>query len=225
MTLRDVLCAAICATALLVPAVADAQPARESRLEFGSGVNWFGAATFADVDAKEATPAGGRRTVFRSRSALEASAGLVARIGVRLTSWAHMESALAFNPTHLVTRISGDVEQAASVAATETVTQYLIEGGLVARLSRWKAGRSEPFVAAGAGYLRQLNEGQTFVQTGRSYYVGGGTHYVLRRGGAGGIRSAGIRADVRATILQDGVALDRARHVIPTAGAVIFVRF
>ncbi len=225
MTFRRAVCSAICATGLLAPAVADAQPASQWRLEVSSGVGWFGAATFADVDATEATPAGGRRTVFRTRSALEASVGLAARVGVRLASWVHLESALAFNPTRLATRISADVEQAPNVTVSEAVTQYLIEGGVVADLGGWKAGRSEPFATAGAGYLRQLNEGQTLVQTGRSYYVGGGTHYLLKRGGTGRIKSAGVRAELRATILEDGVALDGARHVVPMVGAAIFVRF
>lgn len=225
MTPRRVLRAAICATACSMPALAAAQSTGEERLEVSGGVGWFGAATFAEVAATEATPVGGRRTVFSTRSALEASAGVTARVGLRLTSRVSVESALALNSTHLATRVTADVEQVPSVTATESVTEYLIEGGLIARSSRWKFGRAEPFAVAGAGYLRQLNQGQTLVQTGRSYYVGGGTDYLLKQGGTGRIRSGGLRADLRATILEDGVTLDGARHVVPFLGAALFLRF
>jgi hypothetical protein len=216
---------AICATIAFAPVAAEAQSENQGRVEIASGVSWIGPATFDRIDATETTPSGGQRVVFSTRGALESSTGLTVRIGARLTSWIGVESALALNLTRLSTRISADVEQAAPVTAAEGVTQYLVEGGVVARLRRWRVGRWEPFAAAGAGYLRHLNEGKTLVQTGRSYYAGGGGHYALRRSDTGRIKSAGLRVDLRATILKDGVALDRTSHLVPTAGAGVFMLF
>ena len=215
----------VLALGLLMPGTLLAQAAREGRVEVGAGLGWFGGVRFAEVNATETSASGGRKTLFTTRSELEASAGVHARVGVRLTSRLQAESSLAFNPTRLATHISGDFELAPSTTASEPVTQYLVEAGVVGHLARWRRRRLAPFATLGAGYLRQVNEGQTLIATGRSYYVGGGTRYLLKSPRSGRLRSAGLRADIRAIILQNGVALDRARHVAPFVGVSLFAGF
>jgi len=86
-------------------------------------------------------------------------------------------------------------------------------------------GRVSLFAAAGVGYGRQLHDGQTFVETGQSSYVGGGLHYLLKTEGKRHLKSAGIRAEVRGTLVRDGLTLDGATHLMPVLGATLFVRF
>jgi opacity protein-like surface antigen len=215
---------AILLAALLVPAMASAQQPREARVEVDGGLHWSGPITFAGVNANEISFGGAPRTVFESSSTLEASAGVEARIGVRLTSILQVESAIALGRTHLATHITADNE-AADATITEPVTQYLFEAGLLARLGRWRVGRVSPFAAAGVGYGRQLHDGQTFVETGQSSYVGGGLHYLLKTEGKRHLKSAGIRAEVRGTLVRDGLTLDGATHLMPVLGATLFFRF
>lgn len=223
MTARHAFCGLICAVAVLAAGATEAQPA-QGRVEVSGGAAWLGASKFAPVLAQETTPAGGRRTVFVSDTTLESSTGPAVRVGVRLMSSVRLETGIAVNQPALSTRITGDVEPGAvDTSASETITQYAVEGGVVAGLRRRQTGRLIPFAAAGGAYLRQLHEGRTLVQTGRAYYVGGGAHYLLRQGGGGRIKSAGIRADLRATIMKDGVA--PADAVVPFLGAALFVRF
>ena len=212
-------------TAMLVARPAAGQSLRDGRIELSAGGTWVGAVLFPELNATETAPGGVRRTVFRTQSQLEASPGLVARVGVRLARRVTAESALFTNATRLATRISGDVELAADTTATESVRQFLVEGGLLVRLAPSARRRFAPFAALGGGYLRQLNEGRTLVSTGRSYYAGGGAHYILRGRGAGRVRSAGIRMDARAAFLEGGVALDNGRHLLPVVGVALFVRY
>ena len=225
MTYRHHLRASFLAVVLLAPTAALAQSTPNDRLEVGAGLGWFGPMRFAPVSATETSPGGGRRTLFTTNSEFETSPGVDVRIGVRLTSRLQVESSIALNAARLSTHISDDVESAADTTASQPVTQYLIEGGLVVHLSRWRSGRTAPFATAGVGYVRHVNDGQTLVETGRSFYVGGGAHYLLKSEGTGRLKSAGLRADIRATILENGVALDAAKHLAPFIGAGLFLRF
>lgn len=216
--------AVVVVAALGLAAPAAAQGRRE-HLEIAPGLQWFGAMAFPPVNATQAAPGGVRRVVFRTESALASSAGVSVRVGVPVSRAIAFESTLSLHATTLSTTVRADSEGAASITATEPVTQYLFEGGVIVRPARWRHARFEPFVSAGAGYLRQLNEGQTLVETGRSWYAGGGTHYLLRRGGSGRIKSSGLRLDLRVSVLDGGVALDDGRHAVPVAGGSVFLRF
>jgi hypothetical protein len=78
---------------------------------------------------------------------------------------------------------------------------------------------------AGAGYLRQLHEQGTFLQTGSFYQFGGGVSGLLVPGGRFHTKGVGVRADVRALIRSKGVAFDGGSKTSPAAGAALFVRF
>ena len=207
-----------------MPAIARGQQADPRHVDVSGGVFYAGTLTFDSVDATETAFGGATRTVFKSRSELEASPGLEARVGVSLTSRFRAEASFAFNRTHLTTYITGDPE-APNSTATEPVTQYLVQGGLVARLTSGNAGRVRPFASAGAGYLRQLHDGQTLIDAGPAYYVGGGVDYLLNRAAARGSKATGIRADVRGVVLRGSLTLDGRTHVVPVVGAAMFFRF
>jgi outer membrane protein with beta-barrel domain len=214
---------ALVLAAVLLAVPATAQPSN-GRVEIGGGVRWVGGIPFDRVSATETSPGGGRLTLFNSDTELEAMPGVEARASVRITSILAAEAAFSYGSTNLDTRISSDFEGAPDVTVRAAIRQYTIEGGITAQLARWRAGRFAPFASAGAAYLRQLYDGRTIIENGRSYYAGGGVRYSLTSGG-GRVKGSGIRADVRATFPSGGVALDEDMHMAPSLSASVFVRF
>lgn len=211
-------------TALLVSTRAIAQQSDRGRFELAAGVGWTGPMDLARVDASETTSGNGSRALFRSATELQRSLGWQALVGVRVTPAIAVEGRLWRGRTTLATAISMDAEGARPVVLTEPIDEYLVEAGLVARLARPRGRRFTPYLAGGAGYLRHLHDGRTLVQTGRTYYAGGGLYVPLARG-IGRVRMTGIRADVRVLLRQHGAALDDSLHAAPAASASLFVRF
>jgi opacity protein-like surface antigen len=213
------------ATLIWLPLRADAQTAGAGRVEVSAGAHWVGAVPFGTTAATETTFGGGTRRLFNSSSQLEPSVGGHVGVGVRLTSGLRVEFGLAYNPTGLSTRVSGDVEQVSDITVKAPVTQFLFEGGLQARPARWTRGHLSPFATAGVGYLRQLNDGRTLVETGRAWYVGGGLYYERPATRPRRLKATGVRGDLRALILRDGVAPDDTRRVAPAITVAVFGRF
>jgi hypothetical protein len=78
---------------------------------------------------------------------------------------------------------------------------------------------------AGGGYLRQLHEQATLVETGRFYQFGGGVSALLVSGSHFHTSGAGVRFDVSALVRSGGVAFDGGAKTSPSAAASGFVRF
>ena len=146
-----------------------------SRVEISGGVRWIGSLDLASVPANETT-LGGQRALFDSTTTLDRSFGGTVTAGVRLSQLIRVEGSAVYSPTQIITRVSDDTEGAPDTAITAPVTQILVEGGVVATPPPWRTRHVSPFVTAGIGYLRQLNDGRTLVETGGSYYVGGGLY-------------------------------------------------
>lgn len=219
-------CIVIVAAALAAWAAdARAQTPGAGRFEVLGGARWIGPVAFGTTDAAEATFGGGTRTLFKSSSQLDPSVGGSVGIGVRLTRALQAEFGAVYSPTGLSTRITGDVEDVADLTVKAPVTQFLLEGGLLARPARWTRGHLSPFVTAGVGYLRQLHDGRTLVETGRAWYFGGGLYYERVATHPRRLKATGVRADLRALILSGGAAPDDARRGAPAVTASVFARF
>jgi hypothetical protein len=207
------------------PAIAQSDPSA-SRFELGIGALWIGAEPLGTKTATETTGAGATAALFSSSSELAGAAGIEARVGVRLTRSLAAEADASYLKPQLRIAISGDAEGAAPVTATETIQQVTIGGNVLWYLTRWRGSRRfVPFAMAGAGYLRQLHEQGTLLQTGRFYQFGGGVSALLVSGGHLRTKGVGIRADVRALVRARGVAFDGGSSTSPAAGASLFVRF
>ena len=98
---------------------------------------------------------------------------------------------------------------------------------MVVYLPRRLGPRLVPFVTGGGGYLRQIHEGQTFIQTGRTYHLGGGIKVPLvsRAAAQTWVKQIGVRVDARALVQTAGVTLDDRAHIAPALAASLFVRF
>jgi hypothetical protein len=197
----------------------------EGRFEVSGGVRWIGPIHFGEVPANETAPGGGTRPLFTSATTLDASFGATGTLGIRLSQLLRAEIAVAYSPTGLSTAISGDAEVAGNVTVDEPVSQVLLEGGVLAAPRRWQKGHVSPFLTAGIGYLRQLNDGRTLVEDGQSYYVGGGLYYVRASAHPRRLKARGVRVDLRALFLHDGVSLDHTTRSAPALTASVFARF
>ena len=223
---RRLVAAGVCAAACVLSAsTVRAQSADDrGRMEVSVGVMWTGAISLGTVAATEPSPSG-PFTLFSTSTELAAAPGVEARIGVRLTPVLEVEASSSYGRPQLRTAITGDAENGAPTTASDTLQQYTIDGAAVINVTRWRiAGRATPFVLAGAGYMRQLHEGNTLVVPGQTYFAGGGIKYLLRAR-AHGLKGIGIRADARALMRRNGVAFDSSIRTSPVVAASLFVRF
>jgi hypothetical protein len=190
---RVVTTLSIALSAILLPTSALAQGVGERRTEVGADLRWLTGVQFHDVSAAEIAFGGTSRSVFKSATRLGPAACPEARVAVPLTK----------------------ILEAADATITESLTAYLLEGGVAAHLARWRKGASEPFVSGGIGYLRQLHDGHTLIEGGRTWYVGAGLRHRFNDDASSGLKSAALRVELRATILGGGSALDGATHILP----------
>lgn len=223
---RDAVLACACLCALPAsPAYAQAVIAERGRFELAAGPLWTGQESFTSKDATETAPAGGRSRLFSTSALLESAPGVEARAGVKLTRLLQAEVSSSYGRPRLRTTISNDIENATTVSAGELTRQFTFDSAVVLRLPRWRFGRrTVPFVSAGAGYLRQLHEGDTLSASGQTYHAGGGVK-VLLRSRPKGMKGLGLRVDARALVRAKGVAFDTSAHVSPVLAASLFVRF
>lgn len=161
-------------------------------------------------------------TLFRAESSVDRVLGTELRVGFSLTRDLAVEFGVGYSRPGVSTELSMDAEASPVTLDAERLSQYVLDVGGTWQLPRPViAGRVRPFISGGAGYLRQLYDERTLVETGRVFHAGGGVRAWLR-GGDGRARSLGIRSDVRATWRQDGVEFDDKTRVWPTVTAMIF---
>jgi hypothetical protein len=196
------------------------------RIELGVGVRWIGSEPLGTRVATETTGSGGTSPLFSTTSELAGAAGVDGRVGVRVSRFLVAEAEGTYLKPELRIAVSADAEGAAPVTATETIQQFTIGGNAVWYLPlRRQSSRFAPFVIGGGGYLRQLHESGTLVDTGSFYHVGGGVTALLGSGGRWHTKGVGVRADVQAFIRAHGVAFDDASKTSVAAGTSFFVRF
>ena len=212
---------------VLCPAVLEAQAvALPGRFEIAAGGLWAAPVSAGTADATETAANGTRFRLFSSESSTASTFGLEGRMGVRLSPGLQLDGSVSYAVPALRTRITSDVEGIPDVTVAETVNQWTIEAALVAHLARWRVGpRGVPFLTVGAGYLRQIHEGQTLVETGRIYQVGGGVKYLLRRAGDGRLKSAGLRLGARAAVRDGGGRLENRIRIAPIVDVSMFLRY
>jgi len=199
---------------------------RGDRFDVSFGGMWIGGAglgsTSAEIRANNVSPTPFR--LFSAETRVASAPGWDARIGYWLTRSIAVEGGVARIMPELRTRITGDAEGAAALTAAERLHQYFVDARVIWLLPRFSVGGAVPFVSAGGGYLRQLHEGQTLVETGQVYQVGGGVRRQLMTD-IGWFRSIGARLDGRVYVLVDGVQVeDRPRTHGGFSGSV-FVTF
>jgi opacity protein-like surface antigen len=208
----------------VMPAPADAQARRtaprQPRIEVGVGAGFLGGLALGERDASlrsnntTATPF----RLFATDTKLDPVVGLEVRLGYRTTPRLTVEGTLGFARPTLTSSLSADAEGAAPVEATTTLTEYVITGGALWKLSVNPRRRWTPFVSGGAGVARHVHDGQTLIESGVDSYVGGGILYALNP-------RVGLRADGRVHFLKGGIAEGQGVSPRGALSGSVFVLF
>lgn len=218
-----------CLVVLVLADTASAQSAeppalRVNRATVSGGVTWSGSYPIgtrsAILRSSVVGPSPPPFTLFSAASTVESIAGIEGRVGFTLTRDLAVELGGAFARPRVSIAISADPERASQTLEGEALQQYIFDAGAVWQLPV-RFGRARPFVTWGGGYLRQLHQDRTVVETGQVYYAGGGLRYWLR-GGSGTGGSVGLRADARAVWKKDGIDFENRARTFPTVSAFIF---
>jgi hypothetical protein len=214
----------VAALLAVMPATADAQPRRtaprQPRIEVGVGAGFLGGLSLGERDASlrsnSTTPAPFR--LFATETSLDPAAGFEVRLGYRTTPRLTVEGTLGFARPTLTSSLSADAEGAAPVEATTTLTEYVITGGALWKLSVNQRRRWTPFASGGAGVARHVHDGQTLIESGVDSYVGGGILYPLNP-------RVGLRVDGRLHFLNGGLAEGQGTSPRGALSGSIFVAF
>jgi hypothetical protein len=227
---RPVACAALLAVVFAAPANAqfpmrpDA-PQRGS-WEVGGGGVWGSSVEFGERRAQQTrnpTTGTGAFDLFVTDSTLEASPGAQAHLAFYLTRAIAIEAGVRYAQPRLRVRLSGDAEEADPIAAEETIAQYQFDGSLVVHLTNFTFadGRAVPFVAGGAGHIRDLHQGNELVETGTEFHGGGGLKWWF----GAGRRRLGLRVEGRVTSREGGFGLGEDRRTVPSGGVSLAYLF
>jgi len=189
-----------------VPAAAQSPP---GRIEIYAGPSFAGgsAAGSRTATQTENAPSGPSFTFFRTDSRFDPATGVDVRLDVRLTRWLAVEGGFGYATPTLGTTIDQDAENAQSPQISERVTQYTFEAGALVLLTQaaFGRGRGLPFVVAGVGHLRQLDQGSVLAETARAYHAGAGLKYRLVSRTRGLFKGLGIRGEGRWVMREGGV--------------------
>ncbi len=204
----------------------DAPALRAHRIVLDGGVVWSGGYAIGDTNAQLRSNATGSTpapfTLFAASSKVDRAPGVSARVGVTLTPSLMIEGGGTFGMPRVGFSISQDAEAGARTIEGEQLAQYFFDAAVVWHLPMRLGPRVRPFVVGGGGYLRQLHEERTLVETGQIYYGGVGARYWIR-GGSGTARSLGLRGDVRANLRRGGIDFENKVRVFPTLAIDIFL--
>lgn len=194
---------------------------RRGAVEISGGGMWSGGQELASGDAL-LTPNPGTGSsafeLFSTDPSLEPVFGAQALVGVYVTRALAIEGGLQLSRPSLSVRLSDDFESAPDVTATTAITQYLFTGSLVYHFGN---GKVTPFVAAGAGHLRDVHAGNALVETGTEYHAGAGVK-LWTGDGRGRI---GLRAEAGLSTRTGGFRFDDDRRTVPVAAVSLAYLF
>ena len=222
--------------AIALPATARAQQTSAPRprsFELSAGGIAVGAVDFGSTTAslianQSSAP---ESTLFRAASTIGTGRGLDGRVAFNITRALAVEGGFVWTRATLESRITSDVEGIPNTTVSQDLDTYFIEGSAVWHLNAlsFAGGRGLPFVAGGAGYLRQLDEQAvlTTKESGTVYHAGGGVKYFFLQRRRGFIRGLGLRTDARLYVRDGGVELDEdtTRRNQWAVAAALLVRF
>ena len=222
-----VLCALASASAFAQ--TGDTPSVQAHHVTVSGGLVWTSGYAIGDANAtlrgNAVGPTAPPFTLFRSQSSVDGSAGVDARVGFAITRTLTVEGGLSYQQPGITTELSGDAEVAAATIDAEQMSQYIVDIGVLWEVPRLKLGtRARPFVIGGGGYLRQLYDERTLVETGSVYYAGAGLRYWLR-GGDGLRRAFGLRGDARAVWRRGGVEFEGDVRTMAALRLAAFVEF
>jgi hypothetical protein len=198
----------------------------QAQVTINGGLGWSGGHDVGAATATLRTNAPGATpppfTLFNVDTRIAPSPGGEVRVGAAIGSRFTIEGGALLARRQLAFGITGDRESSAQQFDGETVHHYVFDAGLQWELPIPRRPRMRTFAAGGAGYLRQLHQDRTLVESGQVYYVGGGMRYWLR-GRPTSSRSLGLRGDVRLNLRSNGIDFDNRTRIYPTLSLLMFL--
>ena len=198
----------------------------QAQVTVNGGLGWSGGHDVGAATATLRTNAPGATpppfTLFNVDTHMAPSLGGEVRVGVAIGSRFTIEGGVLLARPQLAFGITGDRESSAQQFDGETVQHYVFDGGLLWELPVVRSARLRTFAAGGAGYLRQLHQDRTLVESGQIYYAGGGMRYWLR-GRPSSLRSLGVRGDVRLNLRHNGIDFEDRTRIYPTLSFLMFL--
>ena len=214
----------LAALLLLFAALPAHAQARGGSWEAAVGAVWFSGADLGTSAATLETPGGGEFVLFRTETSLEPGFGAAAALSFFATERLAIEAGFSYARPGVSTRVTDDAEDAAPATSRIGLQQYVIEGS-----ARWYParvfGKMRPFLRAGAGYMRQLDEHSAHVEGGRVLHAGAGLDRAFVERGQGRVRRIGLRLDARLVARSGGIDVDDATRIGGAANAGIFFGF
>lgn len=214
---------------LLTPAAAVAQDApglRRGHFTLGAGVAQAGGYDVGEASAQLRGNGPGTSptpfTLFNAQSRFTPATAPMLQIGIALSRTLALEGSASYGLPRIAVSITGDAEAPAQELPGEQVEQYQFEAGLTWQLPIRIGRRVAPFATLGGGYLRQLHEDRTLVETGQVYHAGVGARYWLRGGGPGA-KALGVRGDARLNFRRHGIDFDGQMRAYPSVSLSAFI--
>jgi hypothetical protein len=187
-------------------------------IELSGGALWQGGFDLGTVNAeleRNPTTGTGPLDLFAAGSKLGSGIGFQGRVAAYLSTHLAIEGGVRVTRPKLAIKLSGDFESAPDQTATETLTQYAIDGSAVWNLAPFHHGRVVPFIAGGAGYIRDLHEGSELMETGIEYHGLVGLKWWF----SDRPHRLGIRGEGGFSIRDGGFDFRDERRTVPIAAA------
>jgi hypothetical protein len=214
-----------------LPAAADAQvwvggsrPRRGSVEVSGGALVTAGQSLPAQAATLTVNPPAGLSSfeLFTANPSIRPAIGAQGAVAVYLTRALALEGGVQFSRPRLEVELSGDAEDAPDLTASTAITEYVFSGSLVYHFG--SSPRTVPFVAAGAGHLRDVHTGREVVETGTEYHgkVGLKMWFADPRRP----QRLGLRAEAGLSVRDGGFSFDdEERRRTPTAAVSLLYLF
>jgi len=186
--------------------------------EVDLGIVWTRGGSYGSANANLTTPAGTPQPLFSVATDLGPEIALDARFAVRVAGRLRVEVSGTWGRADVRSHITGDFEGAAPATATDRLTVYTVQGSGI-----WSfriRGKLQPFVRAGAGWMRELTSDQALAGDGRIANAGVGVKYWWFERARGGLKRLGVRAETRAVGRFGGLELGTKDRLIAPAVSV-----
>ena len=200
--------------------------AADAQVTVSGGPGWLGGHQIGTATAELRTNAPGAATppftIFTVDSRIAPTAAGEIRVGVEVTSRITIEGGAAFARRRVPFSISGDPEAGPQQLEGESLQHYEFDAALAWELRRPRGSRLRTFVLGGVGYLRQLHQDRTLVESGQLFYAGGGARYWLWHR-PDSSRSLGMRGDLRLNARRRGFDFETKTRLYPSLSLLLFV--
>ena len=216
--------AALAAVFMFLGAASAEAQSPGKRWEAAAGAVWFGGIGLGESVATLERPGGGTFELFRAETSQDQGLGVAATVSFYPSSRFALEASISYARPGVSTQVTADAEDAPSVTSTIGLQQYLVEGS-----ARWYFGRSpgafRPFARAGAGWLRQLDEGSAHLEDGATIHAGAGLDRAFVERSRGRVKRVGLRIEARVMGRKGGIDIGDGMRVGAAAGALVFFGF